>query len=89
MKSPFRKQIIVPMINDNKIKFMKDSCNHVTNINKVLKSIKSEVTVDFIHSDQSKVMIVTNKVASPLNLQIIESYVKSTKHIKAERVAVL
>jgi len=89
MKSPFRKQVIIPMNNDNKIKFIKDSCNHVTNINKALKNIKLEVTVDFIHSDQSEVMIVTNKVASPLNLQIIESNVKSTKHIKAERVEVL
>jgi len=68
---------------------MEDSCNHVTNINRALKSIKSEVTVNFIHSDQSEVMIVTNKVVSPLDLQTIESYVKSAKHIKAEGVKVL
>ena len=53
MKSPFRKQVIIPMNNDNKIKFIKDSCNHVTNINKALKSIKSEVTVDFLRSIRS------------------------------------
>ena len=68
---------------------MEDSCNHVTNINKTLKSIKLEVTVNFICSDQSGVMIVTNKVVSPLDLQIIESYVESTKYIKAEGVEVL
>jgi len=89
MKGLSRKQVIVPMNNDNKIKFMEDSCNHVTNINRALKSIKSEVMVNFIHSDQSGVMIVTNKVASPLDLQTIESYIKSAKHIKAERVEVL
>ena len=76
------------MNNNNKIKFMEDSCNHVTNVNKTLKGIKLEVTVNFICSDQSGVMIVTNKVVSPLDFQTIESYVKSTKHIKAEGVEV-
>ena len=76
------------MNNNNKIKFMKDSCNYVTNINRVLKSIKSEVTVEFICSDQSGVIIVTNKVASPLDLQTIESYIKSAKHIEAKGVEV-
>ena len=33
-------------------------------------------------------MIVTNKVMSPLDLQTIESYVKSAKHIKTEGVEV-
>ena len=89
MKSPSRKQVIVPMNNNNKIKFMEDSCNHVTNVNKTLKGIKLEVIVNFICSDQSGVMIVANKVVSPLDLQIIESYVESTKYIKAEGVEVL
>ena len=89
IKSLSRKQIILPMNNDNKIKFIKDSCNHVTNINRALKSIKSEVIVDFIHLDQSEVIIVTNKVASSLDLQTIESYIKSAKHIIAEGVEVL
>jgi len=67
---------------------MKDSYNHITNINRALKSIKSEVTVNFIYLDQSGVTIVTNKVVSPLNLQTIESYVKSAKHIEAKGVEV-
>jgi len=33
-------------------------------------------------------MIVTNKVVSPLDLQKIESYVKSAKHIEVEEVEV-
>jgi len=67
---------------------MEDSCNHITNINRVLKSIKSEVMVDFIHSGQLEVIIVTNKVASPLDLQTIENYVESVKHIIAEGVKI-
>ena len=69
MKNPSKKQVIVPMNNNNKIKkFMEDSCNYVTNINKALKNIKSEVTVDFICSDQSGVIIVTYKIASSPDL---------------------
>ena len=76
------------MSNNNKTKFIEDSCNHITNINRALKNIKSEVMVDFICSDQSGVTIVTNKVVSSLDLQIIESYVKSAKHIIAEEVEI-
>jgi len=54
-----------------------------------LKSIKLEVMVDFIRSDQSGVTIVTNKIVSPLDLQTIENYIKSTKHIKVEGIKVL
>ena len=47
-KGPSRKQVIVPMSSDNKIKFMEDSSNYVANLNRALKSIKLEVMVDFI-----------------------------------------
>ena len=36
-KGPSRKQVIVPISNDNKISFMKNSSIHVTNINGNLK----------------------------------------------------
>ena len=48
MKGPLRKHIIIPMSNDNNMKFMKNSSMHVTNINRVLRNAKSEVLVDFI-----------------------------------------
>jgi len=48
IKGPFRKQVIVPMNDDNKKNFMKESSSHVTNINSALKNIKSEVMVDFV-----------------------------------------
>ena len=83
-KGPSRKQVIISMNNNNKIKFIEDSCNHVTNINRVLKSIKLEVMVNFIYSDQLRVIIITNKVV----FQTIKSYIKNAKHIKAEEVKV-
>jgi len=77
------------MNNDNKTKFIENSCNYVTNINRMLKYIKLEVIVDFIYSDQLEITIVINKVMFSLNFQIIENYVKNIKHIIAERVEIL
>ena len=67
-KGPSRKQVIVSMNNNNKTKFIENSSNYITNINRALKSIKLEVMVNFIHLDQSEITIVTNKVVTPLDL---------------------
>jgi len=56
------------MNNDNKAKFMKSSSSYITNLNRALKNIKSEVMVDFICIDQAGITIVTNKVTSYLDL---------------------
>ena len=82
IKRPLRKQVIVPMSNNNKAKFMKDSSTHIININRALKNIKSKVMTDFIQSDQTGIIIATNKVAAPLNIQTIEQYIKNTNHIE-------
>ena len=47
-KKPSRRQIIVPMSNNNKLKFMTLSNVHITNLNRVLKNIKSDVMANFI-----------------------------------------
>ena len=59
---------------------------HITNINKVLKNIKSEVKADYIHSETTNIIIVTNKVASLSNLQSIEKYIKNSNQINAENI---
>jgi len=48
IKGPSQKQIIVPMSSDNKTKFMEESSAHITNMNRVLKNIKSKVITNFI-----------------------------------------
>jgi len=47
-KGPSYKQVIVLMNIDNTRKFIKDSSTHIININRALKSIKSNVMADFI-----------------------------------------
>jgi len=69
-----RKQIIILISSENTTKFMKNSFLHIVNINRSLRTVKSEVLVDFIQSDQMGIMVVTRKVAVQLDLLIIKNY---------------
>ena len=71
---------------DNVNNFIKDSSTHVVNINRSLKSIKSDIMVNFICSDNKDIVISTNNVASPSDLQVIEKYVKSFLCVEAEHI---
>jgi len=77
-KSPSHKQVIVPMNNDLGKRFIKDLATHVTNINRALKNIKSNICTDFIHTDNKGIIITTNNIASNSDLQEIEKYVKNS-----------
>jgi len=88
MKDLSRKHIIIPMSNNNNMKFMKNSSMHVTNINRVLRNAKSEVLVDFIWSNPLGIMAITNKVSLQLDLQIIKQYIKNSNDIDAFQVEV-
>jgi len=83
-----RKQVIVLMNSDNIKKFMSKSSNHVSNLNRVLKNIKSDIMVNFIHLDPLGIMIITSKVASKSDLQSIKNYVKFTNSIDSNDVKV-
>ena len=71
-----RKQIIVLMSMNNAKRVITQSNMHVSNINRLLKDIKSEISADFIHSNNKGVAIITNKIVSTSNLNIIEKYMK-------------
>ena len=58
-----RKQVIIPMSGKNVNSFMKNSSLHVANINRNLRNAKSDVLVDYIRSNNSGIMVITNKVA--------------------------
>ena len=67
-KGPSHKQVIVPINSDNIVKFISNPSNHITNINRLLKNIKSDCEVDYIQLEKSGIIIVTNKVAFALDL---------------------
>ena len=54
---------------------------HVSNINKLLKEVKSNISVDFIWFDNKELIITTNKVAAVSDLNIIKKYVKNLNDI--------
>ena len=83
-----RNQVIVPINVDNILKFMKKSSLYISNINRALRNIKSNVPVKFICLDPLSITIVTCKVALSSDLQVIESYIKFVNCINVINVKV-
>jgi len=80
-KGPSRKHVIIPVSSENNSEFMKNSYLHVANINRLPRNAKSKVLADFVWSDPLEIIVVTNKVATQLDLQIIKQYIKNTDNI--------
>jgi len=87
-KELLRKQVIVPISNDNSKNFMANLSAYISNINKAFKNIKSEVKADFIQVEQSGIVIVTNKVAAQLDFQTIKQFVKNTNQIEVDNIKI-
>jgi len=86
IKDPSHKHIIILIDKENIDKFMISASNYVANINKALKSIKSDVIVDYIQRELIDVTIVTNKIASPSNIQVIENFIKNVENINSKNI---
>jgi len=85
-KEPSRKQVIIPMSRDNVSSFMKNSSLHVANINRNLRNAKSDVLVDYLCSENSGIMVITNEVAQQSDMSIINNYVKNSNNINSLQV---
>ena len=85
-KGPSRKHIIIPMSAENVFSFMKYSSTNVANINRQLQNAKTDLLVDYIRSDSNGIIIVANKVAQPLDLTIIDQFIKNSNDINALQV---
>jgi len=85
-KGPSRKHIIIPMSSDNTTTFTKNSSLNVANINRELRNAKTDILVDYVHSDNTGITIITNKVAQPSDLSIINHYIKNVNNINTLQV---
>ena len=85
-KGPLRKQIIIPISNDNVVSFMKNSSSHVSNINRALRNAKTDVLVDYIQSDDTGISVVVDKIAQQSDIAIINNYVKNSTDINSLQV---
>ena len=73
MKDSSKRQVLVFMSLENSNKFMVLSYKYITNINRALKDINLDVIADFIQANYRRLTIITNKVTSILDLNIIDS----------------
>ena len=62
-KGPSRKHIIIPMSSENAASFMRNLFLNVANINRELQNTRTDVLVDYIKSDNTGIVVITNKVA--------------------------
>ena len=81
-----RKQVIIPISTNNVKRIIVQSDVHIANINWFLKGIKSEIYTDFIHSNNKRIIITTNKVMSTLDINTIEKYIKNLNDIDLNKV---
>jgi len=88
-KSPSYKQVIVLINNKLAKRYLKDSSIHVINIKCALKNILSNIIADFICAKDKGIIITTNNVSSPSDLQEIEKYVKNSLTTDVEQISSL
>ena len=80
-KGLLRKQIIIPISMTNIERVIAQSNIYIMNINRLLKGVKSDISVDYICSDNKGIIIITNKVATSSNLNIMKKYVKELNNV--------
>ena len=88
-KGLFRKQMIIPISNENKVRFMESSNKYIANLNRVLKNIKLDIMANFVCIDQAGIMIVINKATTSYDLQTIKKYVNNANQIDLDNVETL
>ena len=87
IKSSSRKQVIIPMNANNSEAIILQESTHISNINRLLKGMKSEILADFICSNNKGVVIMTNKAAATSDLSIIRKYIKRVDNVDLENMS--
>ena len=85
-KGPSHKQVIVPINNKLAKRFTKNSSMHIINLSCALKNILLNTIADFIHTEDKGIVITTNSVFLPSDLQEIKKYVKNSLTTDAEQI---
>ena len=65
---------------------MAQSNKHITNINRLLKGVKLEVSADCMYLDNKRTIVIINKIAVFSNLNIVEKYIKELNNVDANDV---
>ena len=62
---------------------------YISNINRFLKDVKSEVSADFIHFNNKNIIIITSKAVAFSDLSIVEEYIKEFNNIDLNNIIYL
>jgi len=81
-----RKQIIILMGLNNVERVITQSNTHIANINRWFKNIKSKTLVNFIYSDNKRIVVTTHKVATSLDFNIVEKYIKKLNNVDLSNI---
>lgn len=86
IKNPLRKQIIISIGFSNSKRVMTKFNAYISNINRLLKKVKSEISINFIQSDDKELLLTTNKVTDTSDLNIIKKYLKELNNIDHSKI---
>ena len=85
-RGPSRKQVIIPIAKSNAELIINSANIHITNVNKCLKNIKSDIITDFICLTNNVIVITMDKPAIASNLNMIEKYIKNIQNISSDSI---
>ena len=86
-KSLSHKQVIIPINNEIAKNYLKNSSTHIISINCTLKGIKSNVMADFICINNKGIVISTNNVANPSDLQEIKKCIRNSLNTDTDQIS--
>ena len=81
-----KKQIIIFMSMNNVERIIIQTNTHIFNINRTFKEVKSDISTNYICSNNREIIITTNKVAVFLDLSIVEKYIKELNDVDSNNV---
>ena len=85
-KKPLRKQVVIFMNSNNIKKIMAKSNVYIFNINRLLREVKSNILANFINFNNKDIVIITNKIATFSDFNIMEKYVKVMNNIDISNI---
>ena len=85
-KRPLRKQIIIPISQDNSSIIGSNTNFHINIINRHLKDANSNNSANFIHVDKVSIIITTSITASEQDMRTIKKAIKNSKKINKDSV---
>jgi len=81
-----KKQMIISININNTKAIISQANKYISNINRLLKGVKSDVLADFICFDNKGVVITTNKVAAISDLNIVKKYLKKLNNVDSNDI---